>query len=58
MKRTNHKFKYQSPQIIKIQIDNNISLALMSGESNPGEPYSINMQPYDCKNIPFKDHLS
>lgn len=42
MNTSNEKQKYSRPQIERVQLDNEISLVLMSGEGDPGEPGAIN----------------
>ena len=46
---------YVLPRIEKIKLDNEISLALESGNSDPGEPGSIgSLTPEYFNNDPFK----
>ena len=49
------KQTYITPQIDRIQLDNEISLVLMSGDTNPGDPGAYLRTPDYFNNDPFKD---
>ncbi len=56
MAHTTEKKTYKTPQIEHIELDNEISLVLMSGDSDPGDP-SASLAPDYFNNNPFKNNL-
>ena len=47
------KRKYETPQLMQIMLDNEISLVLMSSESDPGDPNASILAPEHFNNNPF-----
>lgn len=59
MKTSKNKKSYLMPLIERIQLDNEISLILLSGENDPGEPGDTGSLSTDyLKPNPFKTILS
>lgn len=57
MNEITKKLTYNSPLIEKILLDNEISLVLMSGDSDPGEPGAALIIPEYFNNDPFKSNI-
>jgi len=55
MKTTTEKRIYYAPQMERVLLDNEISLVLMSDDSDPGDP-SLSNAPEYFNNDPFKTY--
>lgn len=55
MNTLSEKKSYSFPEIVKVELDNEISLVLVSG--NPGDPYGSNISTQISSNDPYKSNL-
>lgn len=59
MNTSNEKQQYSTPQIERVELDNEISLVLMSEGGDPGEPGALNSTAPDYfNNDPFKGNIA
>lgn len=56
MTKITEKQTYERPLIKQVKLDAEISLILMSGNTDPGDP-SASLAPYYFNNDPFKNNL-